>query len=135
MAETPLVTFPTLPITPGHKLANELARDLDIKAAFWLWAEEAHEWRLVLATPRVDRDGPRSVYSRIRKVLDGRADLHQIQLANVSVLSPEDDNVRPIREALDGIDLGPGREVNGSVFNGQKSSVYLGMAYIYFAKL
>lgn len=38
---------------------------LDIRLAFWRYFDEPSEWRLVLATPLVDRHGPLEVYRTI----------------------------------------------------------------------
>jgi hypothetical protein len=63
----------------------------------------------------------------------GRTDLKDIELSNISVVSPDDEVVRPIREAFDGIDLGNGRLIRRSRVTGIGSSVYLEEAFIYFA--
>jgi hypothetical protein len=131
MAGTTLVMFPA---DAGRNLANALRDELGIKAAFWLYFEEADEWRLVLATDLVTRDGPRSVYQRLQDYLAQHGELHEIDLTSIALRSPDDPIVKPVREAIDGTDLGPGKHVRRSVLTGGAESVYLEDAYIYFSR-
>src|SRR5437867_3762068 len=39
------------------------------RAAFWQYAPESSDWRLVIALPAVDLNGPRSVYETLRRIL------------------------------------------------------------------
>ena len=70
-----------------------------IKAAFWWYLPESLEWRLVIATPLVDEEGPLATYRDIQKVLTWHPDLN-LSLQNISVLSPKDKLVRLFRKAV-----------------------------------
>ena len=50
---------------------------LEVRAASWLRLAEAPDWRLVLAMPLVDKEGPRAGYGAIRKTLARPRDLRK----------------------------------------------------------
>lgn len=122
------------PVDAGRELARRLTEELELKAAFWLYFDEADEWRLVLVTPLVDKRGTRHIYARIQSFLADSPELAGFPLFQVTVISPRDGTAKPIIEAYDGVDLGPGRYLKRSVVTGDTVSVYLEEAYIYFAK-
>lgn len=123
------------PADAGRRLSEGLKAELDLKAAFWLYFEDADDWRLVLAAKSVDQEGPRSVYSRVRKYLEQHPEMKDIHLADITVFSPEDAIVRPLREAFDQTDLGDGKLIRKAVVTGLDTSAYLDEAYVYFAHM
>lgn len=71
-----------------------------VKAAFWLYRPEWEEWRLVIATPLVDEQGPLATYAHLRKILDSIQPL-SLSTHNISVVSPRRDPlVKALRGAL-----------------------------------
>lgn len=70
-----------------------------IKAAFWLYYGESEEWRLVIATPLVDEEGPLDTYTRLQPILFEiqPADLY---LQNISVTSSSDPLARAFRKVI-----------------------------------
>ena len=70
-----------------------------IKAAFWHLDLETQEWRLGIATPLVDEEGPLSTYSRLQKALFSIQPV-DLSLQNINVLSPKDPLVKGFRRAL-----------------------------------
>jgi hypothetical protein len=104
MADETVVREPLLDakIASGRRLVELLDLEkFEIVAALWLYTSSADEWRLMLATPLVDSDGPRSVYLKIRAILDQRADeLPWLNLSNITVISPEDPLVKSLRSAI-----------------------------------
>ena len=62
-------------IDAGASLVAELeSQGFDATAILWLYFEEFERWRLVVASPDVDRLGRMSVYHRIRQILTGMKD-------------------------------------------------------------
>jgi hypothetical protein len=131
MARTILVKV--IPLAEGRALVDLLLPELDLKAALWLYFDESDEWRLVLASPLVDKEGPRRVYERIQRALSQNQDGIPIPLSQVSVLGPDDPIIKPLTEALDDKGRNADMHVKGGVVTGGRTSVYLEEAYIYFA--
>lgn len=50
----------------GAKLIERLdAKKSEVKSAFWLYYNEEKIWKLIVASPLVDAEGPREYYKRI----------------------------------------------------------------------
>ena len=80
-----------------HLLARLKESNHEVTAAYWLYNPDAGEWRLTLAMPEVDADGPREVYSRIWSVLSGNGGTFiGLDLSNITVVSPADRFVRTL---------------------------------------
>ena len=114
-------------IEAGKQLVRALdASGLDVRAAFWLYLEEAEEWRLYIAMPHVKEQDPREAYSRVLKVLNENK-ISSIRLSQVSVIDPTDGLVTVLSLAFN---TGPGitdMNVVGNAVNG----VYVRAAHIY----
>ena len=56
-------------IEMGRDIAKKVA-DLSLKVvgAFWLYYEEAEEWRLALVSERLNKDGPLALYRELSKM-------------------------------------------------------------------
>src|SRR2546425_4358232 len=114
-----------LPIDEGRKLVDALEDSgIPLKAAFWLYFDEADVWRLVVASPLVDKEGPLRVYERIQEVLKKLAETIPIQLSEISAFSPNDGIVKPLRIALDKRDNSEVLHVKSGIITGGKTSVY-----------
>lgn len=59
---------------------------------------DTSEWRLVLALPLLDREGPRAAYEAIRRALAKRS--VDLPLSLISAVSPNDPLVRELRRAV-----------------------------------
>jgi hypothetical protein len=86
-------------IEAGRRLLARLREsNHEVAAAYWLYNSDAGEWRLTLAMPEVDADGPREVYARIWNLLPGSGDSFiGLDLSNITVISPQDQLVRTLR--------------------------------------
>ena len=125
-----------LPLAEGKKLIDALEMSgLPLKAAMWLHFDEADVWRLMLASPLVDDEGPRRVYERIQKVLIARKDILDIRLSDITVLGPDEDIVKPLRIAYDKRAETEGIIVKNGVITGGNRSVNLDETDIYFARV
>ena len=86
-------------IEAGAKLVEALDRaDVDVASAFWLLDQEGGGWSLYIASPLVDRIGPYSAYSRIRKVLEKSPTT--INIDDISAVSPGDRMVKLLQAAI-----------------------------------
>jgi len=74
---------------------------LRVSASLWLFESELDSWRLVLGVPEVDRRGPIEIYKTIRSVISqNRAQLDDLDIKNISVLSPKDSLLRILSSAV-----------------------------------
>lgn len=100
----------------------------EVAAAFWLYNSEAGEWRLTLAWPHFDAEGPRKGYERILDALNQPpGKIPGIDLLNITVVSPNDALVRAMAGANRITPL-LGKRLSGNRLNG----IYIMDAYIYF---
>ena len=95
-------------------------------AAFWLYAEEATEWRLVIVSPSVDTLGPRHLYALLGVMLASPSGAPiSIPLERIFLLGPHDIRYQQARLAM----LGAGGQL---VVTGEPARNVAGEdAYIY----
>jgi len=90
--------------------AKRLIKALDesqfeVKAALWFYLIDSDEWRLLIASPFVEENGPKRAYNFIQRELARMSPSSKISLKEISVLSPQDDLINLLRKA---IRTGPG---------------------------
>ena len=115
-------------IIDGKLILERLdASKIDVKSAFWFFMSNINEWRLMLATPIVDKQGPKNTYTKVQKELETLNDHIKIPLESISVISPND----PLNQLLSiGLKTGPGIfdiRFTANVING----VFIEDVYIY----
>ena len=72
-----------------------------VRASLWLYEAELNSWRFLVSTDDVDRTGPRSVYGKIRSVITRHSmELSEIDLKDISVVSPKDSLIRSLAKAV-----------------------------------
>ncbi len=116
----------------GEALLSKLDEiKFDVRAAFWFYMPDSEEWRLIFASPAVDKKGPKEAYEKVQSQLpELKEELEQdyeLSLQNISVVSPNDDLVKLLKAA---IKTGPGVSpirFTGNVIN----NVFIEDAYIY----
>ena len=107
-----------------------LTRELDhsnwpVLASLWLYEAETNEWRLLIASPTVDSEGPLAAYRCVSGAL--RTVRPQLSLESISVVSPEDARVRALAAAYQtGFEI-QGRRVSRGAVNGH----YFDDAFVY----
>jgi hypothetical protein len=113
----------------GAQLIERLdAAGFPLVAALWYFNPDASEWRLLLASPRVDEAGPRRAYEEVLTQLDALK-LPSLSLANVIVRSPNEPLIAALRASF----RGTGRSatwIRGEAVN----SLYVGHAYLYLVR-
>ena len=73
------------------------AAGIPIDDAFWAYAPEIAEWRLMLACPKVKTLGLQSCYMELSRVLHGSPLLREIPLQRISLVAPDDDMIQRLR--------------------------------------
>lgn len=93
-------------IEEGKRLIEELDKaGFKVQAALWLYMSDSDEWRLLIASPYVEKEGPKRSYNFIQTVLARISPPLEVSLRNISVLSPSHNLIKLIRLA---IRTGPG---------------------------
>jgi hypothetical protein len=108
-------------IRSGERLLEQLdLAKIPVTAAFWLYADDAAEWRLVIVSPSVETLGPRQLYALLGVILMNPSGAPiSIPLERIFLLSPHDNRYQQVRLASLGagaglpVTSGPGRTVAG----------------------
>ena len=84
--------------------------EFSVSAAMWFYMSENGEWRLMIASPYVDKNGPKKSYEFIQNILDElpkniNAALYSplssyISLNNISVVGTNHELIKLIRMAI-----------------------------------
>lgn len=72
----------------------------NVRAALWYYFGESEVWRLVIASPVYDKEGPKKAYHQVRSVIKKIEKQRQgfgIFLTNTTVRSPEDELIKSIK--------------------------------------
>jgi hypothetical protein len=114
-------------IEAGKRLTEALDREsFDVVASLWFYDAESGDWRLIIASPLVDRDGPLEAYRAVQRVLGGLG-LETLSLNDISVVSPSHNLVK-----LLGIALKTGKGISGIRFTRNRiNDKFIEDAYIY----
>lgn len=92
-------------IDEGKRLIETLDKtEFQVAAALWFYVADSDEWRLVIASPFVDTNGPKAAYSFIQPIL-AQLEASEISLRNTSVVSPKHQLINLLRIA---VGTGPG---------------------------
>ncbi|MEA1965843.1 MAG: hypothetical protein U9N05_00980 [Euryarchaeota archaeon] len=93
-------------IQEGKDLIEALDKtEFEVDASLWFYSSDSDEWRLLIASPFVEENGPRKSYGFIRSVLTQPSPPSEISLKNISVLSPKHRLIKLLKTA---ISTGPG---------------------------
>ncbi len=87
-------------IGAADKLTMALRRrsDFELVASFWLYTSDENRWRLFIATPLFDSQGPLFVYNLIQNILAENWDMSLIfRLHSISAQSPNHPVVKALR--------------------------------------
>ena len=112
----------------GREVIQALDKsDLKVMSAFWLFHDEAEEWRLMIATPYYDRNGPLETYRKVLQVLEDNS--LPMRLESISVISLSDYRNKAVRASLK-----TGDEITGKWYSSFVSQgTYVGDIYLYRA--
>ena len=87
-------------IEAGEKLTQALDdAKFEVVASLWFYDPDTDEWRLIIASPLVDREGPLHAYREIQKAL-GALQQKYVSLSDISAVSPNHDLIKLLRIAL-----------------------------------
>lgn len=84
-------------IAAGDRLVRQLLDDrLPISAAFWFREADGDDWRLLIASQRVEEVGPRTVYRQVQEAIQN-LELANLSLGSVVVLTQREPLVQALR--------------------------------------
>ncbi len=84
---------------------GNLIRALDdagfpVRSALWKYNPDQDEWRLIIATPLVDTDGPLDAYKKLDRILEANRPDLGLALPDIQLLSPKDRLIQLFRSAV-----------------------------------
>lgn len=121
-------------ILAGGALIDALDRSgFVVTSALWYFDADRGEWTLLLATPIVDRLGPKTAYRRLRETLDStRGDVTADRIApdDIAIVSPSSQIIRAVRH---GVTTGPREITDIQVSRTVFDRVFIEDAHVYRA--
>lgn len=89
-------------ISAGASLTKRLDEEnLDIKGSFWFLETEKESWELVIVSPLVESEGPRSLYEKVVQANKKAGESESIiPLNNIEVVSERNELVNLLRTAI-----------------------------------
>jgi hypothetical protein len=86
------------------KVGAELTRKLDeakwpVTASFWYFVPNENQWKLMLASPNLESEGPKHSYEEISKAVS-TLERYFGSLEFISVVAPKHDVVRALASAI-----------------------------------
>jgi len=88
-------------IEDGRRLIKALDKaGFIVDGALWFYLADLDEWRFFLASPLVDKRGPKDAYASIQSVLTQLKPPPRISLKHISVVSPSHELIRLLKKAI-----------------------------------
>ena len=116
-------------IKAGAKLIERLdIEKSQVKSAFWLYISDEKIWKLIIASPLVDSEGPRKFYKRIVAANESaEKDEDVISLNDIGVTNTSNQIVQILKIAV-----GTGAGISGIRFSRNTiNGVFIEDCYIY----
>ena len=112
----------------GEALLNKLDETkFDVKAALWFYMPDSEEWRLILASPTVDAEGPKKAYEKVQSQLQGLDQGYELSLQDISLVSPSDNLIKVLKSVIK-----TGKKISHIRFTRNViNNVFIEDAYIY----
>ncbi len=122
------VTLVDADLSVGRELLDALdARKFAVSSALWLQREEGDEYRLIIATPVVDREGKQAAYMRLAGVLKDAALNDRMPLFRIEAVGESDPTVSLLRRFVSAAGSDVKLRLSNNVFDG----VLVPDAYVY----
>ena len=117
-------------IEGGERLLKALDEaDLDIHAALWIYLPDPDEWRLMIAFPLVDREGPKKAYILIQSELAKLVPPPEISLRNISAVGLKNRLIKALQRI---VQIRQDSDAKGMwISNSSAYNVFIEAAYIY----
>ncbi|MGH9928933.1 MAG: hypothetical protein ACREA9_06860 [Pyrinomonadaceae bacterium] len=117
-------------ISAGQRLSQHLIDSgLPVDGLLWLYDPESNTWRFVVASPEVKSSGPKSVYQRLRPIVEEISQRGEEIVAwdDIFVVDSNDSLIQLLRQAITTGQAISGIRFSRNIVNG----VLIEDAYIY----
>jgi len=85
----------------GEALLSKLDEiEFNVKAAFWFYVQDSEEWRLIIASPIVDKDGQKKAYETVQSQLQELNGCYELSLRNISLVSPGEKLIKALKSVF-----------------------------------
>ncbi|HUT45712.1 MAG TPA: hypothetical protein VMX36_05470 [Sedimentisphaerales bacterium] len=85
----------------GEVLLSKLDEiEFNVKAALWFYVQDSEEWRLIIASPIVDKDGQKKAYETVQSQLQELNGRYELSLRNISLVSPGDKLIKALKSVF-----------------------------------
>jgi hypothetical protein len=123
-------TLVDIDITAGERVLQVLDQaGFKVSVALWLYSSEFEAWRLYIASPLVDTEGPRQAYVRVLSALRA-SDPDLSSAVTIALVSPKDPLIRGLRRIFGTTRSVHGMRLGGNVIDG----MFVEQAYVYRIK-
>src|SRR5712691_8812523 len=119
-------TLVDIDIKAGERILQILdTAGFKVNVALWLYSSEFEAWRLYIASPLVDTEGPREAYLQLfSKLRSAEPDL--ASAVTITVVSPKDRFIRSLRRNFGTASSVHGMRLGGNIIDG----VFVEQAYV-----
>jgi len=116
-------------IEKGKQVINLLIKaNFPINYAVWLYSSDKYEgWRLVIATPKYDDEGPLSAYRELNNVIRNHGTEWILWSKKIQLVSTKDATIRSLEKDYPSDKPFPVQTVSGST----SDNIYVEQAYLY----
>lgn len=114
-------------IAGGERALQILDRaGFKVNVALWLYSSEFEVWRLYIASPVVDTEGPKEAYVRLLSAIRA-SDPDLTAAITITLVSPRDPLMRALRRTFGTAASVHGMRLGGNVIDG----MFIEQAYVY----
>lgn len=115
-------------INEGKLLIKELDKEqFPVKSALWYYYADLDSWKLLIASPKLEEDGPIKIYKNFQRILE-KMDLKYVTLNDISVITSSHSLIQLLSSA---VSIGE-KSISGIRFTANTiNNTYIEDAYIY----
>lgn len=116
-------------ISAGEELTRRLDKvQFEVTSSFWLYDPDSNVWRMTIANPQVEADGPARAYKKVQSVISRMPeDQPKIHLKDITVIDSKDPLISLLRKVVR-----TGKGISGHRFSRNAiNGVWFEDAYIY----
>jgi hypothetical protein len=123
-------TLVDIDIAAGDRVLQILDHaGIKVNVAMWLYSSEFEAWRLYIASPLVDTEGPKEAYVRLLSALRS-SDPDLATAVTITLVSPKETLIRGLKRAFGTTRRVHGMRLGSNVIDG----VFIEQAYVYRIK-
>jgi len=87
-------------ISEGKLLIEKLDRELfPVKSALWFYYADSNSWKFLIASSKLEEDGPIKVYKTIQRILE-KENFNSLTLNDISIITTSHDLIQLLASAI-----------------------------------